>query len=73
MSYTPTTEQVKRYWLYGANAWSAGVASDRDVPDPVDGDLPSAQFDRWLAEHDREVAAQALRTAAAQYAGDWLK
>lgn len=62
--YTPTTEQVRRYWQYGANAWLAGVADDRD--DGPDGSI-GAEFDRWLDAHDREVRAEALSEAA-----DWL-
>ena len=53
--YTPTTQQVRRYWQYGANAWSAASADDRD---PV-GQRFGAQFDRWLAAHDAEVKAEA--------------
>lgn len=54
--YTPTTEQVRRYWQYGANAWLAEHATDND--DGPDGSI-GAEFDRWLAAHDRAVQAKA--------------
>ena len=44
--YTPDTEQVRRYWQYGANAWFDGVARDDDTG--PDGSI-GAEFDRWLA------------------------
>ena len=56
--YAPKTEQVRRYWQYGANAWADGVARDDDMH-PVDGSI-GEEFDRWLAVHD----AQVLRDAA---------
>lgn len=62
--YVPNTEQVKRYWLYGAEAWARDVAILIDKPDPADGVRPSEQFDAWLKRHDREVAAKTLRYAA---------
>lgn len=31
---------------------------------PVDAALDGPEFDRWLAEHDRAVGAEALREAA---------
>lgn len=52
--YTPNTEQVRRYWQYGANAWSAASADDRDLVGSI-----GAEFDRWLAAHDAEVKAEA--------------
>lgn len=65
--YTPTTEQVKRYWLYGADAWSRGVAGLSDEPDPADGVRPSEQFDRWLAAHDAEIREQVAREIEAMH------
>lgn len=58
--YTPTTEQVRRYWLYGVDAWANGHAALSDTPDPVTGDKPSAQFDRWLA-NVKAAAAPIIR------------
>jgi hypothetical protein len=52
--HTPKTEQVRRYWQYGSNAWLAESADDRD-PDGLFG----AEFDRWLTAHDAEVKAEA--------------
>ena len=50
--YTPTTEEVRdEYALY---AWS----------DKFERSRRSDSFDRWLAEHDRQKQAAALRDAA---------
>ena len=46
--YTPTTEQVRKYWL---GKWAPSDNLD-------------AQFDRWLAEVERAAAARALEDAA---------
>ena len=46
--YTPTTEQVRNGWI------DNGTHEERD----------GAEFDRWLAAHDAQVAAKALRDAA---------
>jgi hypothetical protein len=49
--YTPTTEQVR-------------TAVQRFyVPDLGYDSLSVAEFDRWLAEHDAEVAAKAIEKA----------
>ena len=48
--YTPTTDEVREAWLtaeYEERDWST---SDDDL---------RAEFDRWLAEHDRKVAERA--------------
>ena len=55
MSYTPSTEQVRRYWQYGANAWLAGVASDDDRG--PDGSI-GAEFDRWFESERRKAKAE---------------
>lgn len=46
--YTPTTEQVRMSF----------VTDDHDRYTD-----PGPEFDRWLATHDREVAARALEEA----------
>lgn len=46
--YTPTTEQVRKYWL---GKWAPSDNLD-------------AQFDRWLAEVERAAAARALEEVA---------
>lgn len=72
--YTPTTEQVKRYWMYGADAWARGVAGLSDEPDPAYGVRPSEQFDRWLTAHDAQVKAVALEHtgySGPNSVGDW--
>ncbi len=48
--YTPTTEVVRDEW---------GHLEGFIIPDGVP--KREAAFDRWLAAHDREVAAKALR------------
>lgn len=45
--YTPDTEDVRDYYGRDIDGW----------PEAKRG----AEFDRWLAAHDREVAAKALR------------
>lgn len=55
--YTPTIEQVRyRYWSYGS-----------PVPEFLQGTaeyVAGADFDRWLAEHDRQVAERAWNECA---------
>lgn len=68
--YTPTTEDVREAWakrnaLYRSTSLTsighrAHVATNADRYSAED----YAEFDRWLAAHDREVAAKALREAA---------
>lgn len=58
--FTPTTGEVRGAWV------AARCTRDEEIPGQV------AEFDRWLAEHDREVAAQALEEAAGAWQrGDW--
>ena len=52
MTYTPTTDDVRDEWI------ESGQGS------PTVRLHAGAAFDRWLAAHDAEVAAQALREAA---------
>ena len=51
MTYTPTTDEIRNGWI------ETGWAPDGTLCDKRDG----AEFDRWLAAHDAEVRAQALR------------
>lgn len=53
--YTPTTDDVRAaYWVNRTHeAGSRWFADDY-----------AAEFDRWLIEHNRQVAAQALRDVA---------
>lgn len=53
--YTPTTEQMRNHVA------SIGRLTGRN------GDSDAAMFDRWLAKHDAEVAAAALRKAADEH------
>lgn len=46
-NYTPTTEQVRRNYVEGMNAFY-GDRGEEDYRE---------QFDRWLAAHDAEVRA----------------
>ncbi|WP_323986220.1 hypothetical protein [Microbacterium plantarum] len=57
--YTPTTEEVREY-LEAADRVTAHMFSP-DAPDAAEA------FDRWLAAHDAQVRAEAIRTAA----GGW--
>ena len=50
--YTPTTEVVR---LQHTGGWHV---------ESIPGRNALAEFDRWLAAHDAEVAANALRDAA---------
>ena len=50
--YVPTTEQVRTGYATGAYRFLTGTS------------YSLAAFDRWLAAHDAEVAARALREAA---------
>ena len=52
MTYTPTTDEVRDEWI------ESGQGS------PTVRLHAGAAFDRWLAAHDRDVRAQALREAA---------
>jgi hypothetical protein len=47
--YTPTTAEICQVWVKAT---------------PVSGPEGRAEFTRWLAAHDREVAAKTLRDAA---------
>ena len=54
MTYTPTTDEVEHRYAYD-ELYSMDCEADHHA------------FRRWLAAHDAEVRAQALREAA-----DWL-
>lgn len=47
--YTPTTDKIRFEFLYGGE--TTGITQ--------------AEFDRWLAEHDREVRAEAVAVTEA--------
>jgi hypothetical protein len=53
--YTPTTAQVRRAWT--------------DWHDLTGANSPAA-FDRWLAEHDAQVAERAVEDVAQRLEGD---
>ena len=55
--YTPTTEEVRRDYVACKSSPQASMADDDLIPIYVSRN----RFDRWLAAHDREVAAKALR------------
>lgn len=57
--YTPTTDEIRNGWI------ETGWAPDGTLCDKRDG----AEFDRWLAAHDAEVAAQALAPIREALAG----
>jgi len=54
--HTPTTSDVRD--LYTTAGWDHTLHYDQEA---------YAEFDRWLARHDAEVAAQALREAAIDF------
>ena len=54
MTYTPTTDEVEHRYAYD-ELYSMDCEADHHA------------FRRWLAAHDAQIAAQALREAA-----DWL-
>ncbi len=58
--YTPTTVEVR-------HAYGDARCADADDPAHANGCPQDAEFDRWLAEHDRQVKAEALREAADSY------
>lgn len=71
--YTPTTEQVRKAYKSGAwlradvqeSAWKPGVYASRYY----------AEFDRWLAAHDRQVRAEAWDegySTGLDYMSQWL-
>jgi hypothetical protein len=53
--YTPNDAVVRDAYLY---------VYKEDDEDPTVVPERSLEFERWIAQHDREVAAQALREAA---------
>lgn len=57
--YTPTDEQVRAAYVRGMRDTFVAAAADHE-----------AEFDRWLAQHDREVTAKALREAQSLLAAD---
>lgn len=60
--YTPTTERVRDLFTW-AYAWRTEDSTDGDEPETDLSGLRAsnrAEFDRWLAEHDREVAERTI-------------
>jgi phage terminase Nu1 subunit (DNA packaging protein) len=51
--YAPTTHELRAEWVVS-----------RVRGDGIPWDAAQAEFNRWLAAHDAEVAAKALREAA---------
>lgn len=56
--YTPTTDEVRRW--YAEPQYERFDRRKRIVKQAL------ARFDRWLAQHDAEVAATALREASSR-------
>ena len=69
MSDDPQLEDVRDWYIAGRRTRNP-FASDATLVE---------RFDTWLAEHDREVAAQALSDAADEWSGSthgprsWLR
>lgn len=60
--YTPTTDTVRAtYARHHSKCEPCGETTAALV----------AEFDRWLAAHDREVAARTLRELHAEMSTDW--
>ena len=59
--YTPSTKNVRDCYVYA----DAGHDGSLRAPERVSG----AEFDRWLAVHDRETRAEALEEAAEAFEG----
>ena len=55
----PTAAEVRECCV---DTWTGGEYGYRD-----NGEQAGADFDRWLAEHDAQVAAEALRRKARFY------
>lgn len=67
--YVPTTDEVRDSLVY-LNKYYAKQYGDVDLL--VVGSETAAQFDRWLAEVEREAAARALEEAARSWLqGEW--
>lgn len=56
-TYTPTTEQVRRFWTTDGTHVPA-AKSDDDIK-------AAAEFDRWLAAHDADTREQCAREVEA--------
>lgn len=58
--YTPTTDEVREYVTEGGEPrpW----VSPDDESENGQASARGRAFDRWLAQHDRGVAAKALRS-----------
>lgn len=65
MTYTPNTTDVREAYPH-AKCLPAFYSPEH----PAALAEAHAEFDRWLAAHDAEVAAQALREAAEKLWGD---
>lgn len=62
--YTPDTEEVREDFTC---AVYEGISSRRAVEDAnFEWDRRAAQFDRWLAEHDRQIAEAAWDKGVSQ-------
>lgn len=58
--YTPTTDEIRNVW--GEFSEYGGLTNRTSGGSLIDARY--AEFDRWLATHDRDIQAQALRDAA---------
>ncbi len=58
--YTPTTDEIRNVW--GEFSEYGGLTNRTSGGSLIDARY--AEFDRWLATHDRDIQAQALREAA---------
>jgi hypothetical protein len=56
---TPTTDEVRGFYVCGTPYWIDGEQDERN-----------AEFDRWLAEHDRQVLRDHAAWLREQYPED---
>lgn len=66
MEYTPTTEDVRKEYVrhdVDCGSWGRSLMY---IAEPTEAES-AAGFDRWLAAHDREVAATAWARGHNEY------
>lgn len=70
MNYTPTTKEVRDYYLYpfirNHDSYMTGVSTEAKM------EQHRVEFDRWLAALIREAKAEALEEASLAYGSGQL-
>ncbi|MBN6777416.1 hypothetical protein JRG19_02475 [Pseudoclavibacter alba] len=57
--WTPTTEDVRGFFIWAALRGAEGRLQGSQEAEEVAVGVAGPYFDRWLAEHDRQVASRA--------------